>query len=265
MQKCAQTYDYEVIAEICSNHMLQLFPPKYFFCSPVSAVTLATQRKHLLSYISSILHRSSLDISVAVAAMTLLFRYKAAIQASGGRHDEDADRLFMAAYMVASLEVCAVSYQEDFWMDVTNDRFWGGELETMERNFHEALHGDVQVDVESFAWFKTEMYAYTRDRRATGNESDYGDDFEDYSSSPPDYEEVARGRGAASLLGSPSGSEFDESDEDVETLARIFRDSTSLIDSDSDDSENILISKGKKLISTCRKKISQIASLNVGF
>jgi len=148
-------------------------------------------------------------------------------------------------------------------MDVTNDRFWGGELETMERNFCEALDGDVQVDVESFAWFKAEMYTHTRDRRATGNESNFEDDFEDYLSSPPDYEEVARGQGGASLLGSPSGSEFDEFDADVESLARIFQDSTS--SADCDDSENILISKGKELISSCRKKISQIVSLDVGF
>lgn len=220
-------------------------------------------RKHLISYISSILHRSQLDISVAVAAMTLLFRYKAAIQESAERHDEDANRLFISAYMVASAEVCGVSYQMDFWMDLTNDRFWGGELETMESNFREALHGYVQVDGGSFAWFKDEIDKFTRDRRVVGNEGDYEDDVEDDLSPPPDYEEVVRGRGAASLLDSPSGSEFDESDEDVETLARIFRDSTSI--SGGDDNENILISKGKELISTCKKKISQIVSLNVSF
>jgi len=162
--------------------------------------------------------------------------------------------------MIASTEVCGVSYQVDFWMDLTNDRFWGGELETMESNFREALHGDVQVDVGSFAWFKDEIDKYTRDRRAEG---DYEDDVEDDLSPPPDYEEVVRGRGVASLLDSPSGSEFDESDEDVETLARIFRDSTSM--SGDDDNENILISKGKELISTCKKKFSQIVSLNVSF
>lgn len=220
-------------------------------------------RRHLISSISSILRRSQLDISVAVAAMTLLFRYKAAIQESAERHDEDANRLFISAYMVASTEVCGISYQVDFWMDLTDNKFWGGELETMESNFCEALHGDVQMDGGSFAWFKAEIDEYTRDRRAAGNESDYEDDVEDDFSPPPDYEEVVRGRGATSLLGSPSGSEFDESDEDVETLARIFRDSTNI--SGDDDTENILISKSKDLISTCKKKISQIVSLNVGF
>jgi len=195
--------------------------------------------------------------------MTLLSRYKAAIQESAERHDEDANRLFISAYMVAATEVCGVSYQVDFWMDLTNDRFWEGELETMESNFCEALHGDVRVDGGSFAWFRDKMDECTRDRRAVWNEGDYGGDVEDDLSPPPDYEEVVRGRGAASLLDSPSGSEFDESDEDVETLARIFRDWTSM--SGGDDTENILMSKGKKLISTCKKKISQIVSLNVAF
>ena len=141
-------------------------------------------------------------------------------------------------------------------MDLTNNRFWGGELATMKNNFCESLHGDVQVDGGSFAWFKTEVDEYTRDGRAIGDRGDCEDDVEDDLSPPPNYEEVFRGRGAASLLDSPSGSEFDESDEDIETLARIFRDSMRGVD----DTENVLISKGKKLISTCKRKITQIVS-----
>jgi hypothetical protein len=202
---------------------------------------------------------------VAIAAMALLFRYKAAIEESAERHDEDANHLFISAYMVASTEVCGASYQVEFWMNLTNNRFRGRELENMEDNFCDALHGEVQVDGGSFAWFKAEIDEYTRERRASGNESDHDDDGEDDLSPPPAYEAVVqvRGRGAVSLLGSPFASEFHESDEDVEALARIFRDST--ITSGDDDTENILISKGKKLISTCKKKISQIVSLNISF
>jgi hypothetical protein len=94
------------------------------------------------------------------------------------------------------------------------------ELAEMELEMCKVLDWDIEVNGDSFAWFKRVVDEYRRGTVNAFNE----DDAEDRLTPPPTYEDVVRSWGAG-VPASPAESEFSESEDDVETLARIFLDS----------------------------------------
>ncbi|KAF8967510.1 hypothetical protein BDZ97DRAFT_2056903 [Flammula alnicola] len=148
--------NYDLVAKVCTNYIIHLFASSNY---PYPSSRSAWQ-KHLSAYISLALRVSDLDVTVAIAAMTLLCQYKDASPFSVA-YGDDAYRLFLASYIVAAKVMYNPPRSPRFWWRIGNGKFECDELVNMEVELRRVLRWDVQIDHGMFAWFKRVIYCYS--------------------------------------------------------------------------------------------------------
>ncbi|CAA7270988.1 unnamed protein product [Cyclocybe aegerita] len=211
------TPNYDTISRICAAYINHLFgSARYPFPS-----TRSIWQTRLPSYIKAALQFSQLDVSIVVAAMTLLGQYKDAVPASVAYYD-DAYRLFMSAYLVAAKVSCDNPRTLRWWRVVGRGKFDKDELVKMEMELCRVLKWDVQVDEAKFRYFQCiiEHYAGPITSEAMGIASNiYAEPGRVvYDSPPPLYQDSGRDLRMVEVVAmSPLGS-FVGLDEDDEAL-----------------------------------------------
>ncbi|KAJ3512487.1 hypothetical protein NLJ89_g3498 [Agrocybe chaxingu] len=212
------TPNYDTISRICAAYINHLFGSmRYPFPS-----THSIWQTRLPSYIKAALQFSQLDVSIVVAAMTLLGQYKDVVPTSVAYYD-DAYRLFMSAYLVAAKVSCDTPRTLRWWRIVGRGKFNEEELVKMEMELCRVLKWNVQVDEEKFRYFKciVEHYAGPITSEAMGI-ADSSCVLEPgsvvYDSPPPLYQDSGRDLRMVEVAAmSPVGS-FVGLDEDDEAL-----------------------------------------------
>ncbi|KAF8165961.1 hypothetical protein B0H34DRAFT_691199 [Crassisporium funariophilum] len=165
--------------------------------------------------------------------MTLLSRYKDILHLSVA-YDDDAYRLFLASYIVASKVLCDAPRKMRFWKRAGGDKFSCDELMKMELEFCRVLSWDVQIEEVTYTWFRMIVDHYAIAPPFIGNPSAWitattglrrGTTAGVYSTPPPLYQEidVQATTMVDELLLSPEESLSELGEEDQEVLGRMRR------------------------------------------
>lgn len=159
----ATDVNHTFFAKICANYFIHLLASKrYPFPAPCSA-----WQAEFPVFVHSILQRSGLDVSVAIAAMTLLHRYKA-VYTTAVAYNDEAPRLFLEAYINAA-KAMGCPRPMSFWQRVSGGRYSLEQLLEMKAQFQKDLLGFINIQPTTFDRFKAHLEAYyspTDDARA---------------------------------------------------------------------------------------------------
>ncbi|KAF8887269.1 hypothetical protein CPB84DRAFT_1525223 [Gymnopilus junonius] len=210
---------YDAVGSICAKYMVRLFASKRYPYPSLCSQWQVT----LPAFISSVLRLSAFDTTVVAVTMTFLLRYKEAAPRHVAYND-DAYRLFFAAYIVASKVIYDYNLAPlPFWKRVASHWFSHKEIRMMEMELCRVLDWDFRFDASSFAWFKLLV---DRHSLSVGDPRNPAPPELVGISSPPSYEDATRDRKSfiptadLSSLRSPCASTSEE--EDQVALARML-------------------------------------------
>ncbi|KAJ7157033.1 hypothetical protein C8R43DRAFT_883675 [Mycena crocata] len=128
--------------------MCSWFIRRLFSCPP----DVQQRARRLHHFIAFILWRGNMHDSVVFGALILLQRLKSRFPAARG---SSGQRLFLAAYIVASKVLCDSSYSNSNWRRLAQYLFTLREINAMERELCSHLDWDLNfhpVGVEQFKW-----------------------------------------------------------------------------------------------------------------
>jgi hypothetical protein len=137
---------------------------------------------------------SDLDVSVALAAMTLLRRYKQYVPHIVS-YGDDAHRLFITSYILASKVIRDKPRKMSFWQNVSGKKYSCGDLVQIESELCMVLNLELQIDKAMYtsrSWLMLLLQMVAR-------LSDIGKNYH-VPSSPPPFEPIST---VFSLQGGP--------------------------------------------------------------
>ncbi|KAF9567382.1 hypothetical protein CPC08DRAFT_719389 [Agrocybe pediades] len=140
--------DHHLFAELCStrltnNHVVFNQHPH----------TKASWAYDLPQYIANIVYRSQMSMNIAIVALILAERLQDALIRKGicPEHKiEDAGCLWLVSYIVAAKLVHDEQPPLKYWEAVSGNRYKGGDLAQLERQFYSILDWKIQVDKSTF-------------------------------------------------------------------------------------------------------------------